>query len=445
MTVFNENAIYVLLLLLIAVTGLAFIITEYDMIHPFTIVASVMTISTTVAMLGVPRWNLYVSVDAAIVITTAVLVFGAVSFWVDGRTKKQDSYKSGSQLCMGSFFIKNKHLMLLIAIIFLFTWWQYTVIYDLAYSINKNVTYANLITFARQGIVYGDFKYARWFAYGNVLLSAILYSCLFVALTNIIYNGQKIPLKSRIQQNLKFFLPAILCIPSFFLSTGREQFLELFCFAMVCSTIIYQKCDQFTLHSKFQMIRFDVLLCSLFLLCFCVAGFIRESLSFDSLFTHLIAYIGSPIPEFSFFMDHHVFEETQYIGSSTLTGIYSNLNSLGLLHYKPPLFLEFSFLHQDFGTNVYTMLRRYIVDYGYTGMYLIIAIMSIFYTAFYNYVRFYTKKFWIIILYSSLITPLVLSMYDDRFLAFVLSTTTIYKMAAIYLVCRFCINRMESN
>ena len=65
-------------------------------------------------------------------------------------------------------------------------------------------------------------------------------------------------------------------------------------------------------------------------------------------------------------------------------------------------------------------------------------------TAFYNYARFYAKSYWIIIFYSAMVTPLVLSMYDDRFLAVVLSTTTIYKMVAIYLVCRFCITKSET-
>lgn len=441
---FEENAFYILLPVLLVTTGLAFVVTEYDIVHPFTIVSSIMTISTTVAMLGIPRWNLYVSIDAALVIATAVLVFGVVSVWVDGRSKNRGSLTSGSTLCMGYYVIHNWQLLLLIGVILLFTWWEYTVIHDLAYSINKKVTYANMITFARQGIVSGKFKYTRWLSYGNVMISTILYSSLFVGLTNIIYNGRQESLKRRFLQNSKYFLPAILCIPSFVLSTGREQFLELFCFVIVCSSIMYQKKHQFTVHGKLRITRFSVLLCTVFLVCFCVAGYIRTGLGMDHLFTHLVAYIGSPIPELSYFMDHYPFIETKYVGGTTLSGIYGNLNSLGLLNYKPPLFLEFGPLHQDFGTNVYTMLRRYIVDYGYTGMYLIVGIMSVVYTAFYNYARFYARSFWVIIFYSAMVTPLVLSMYDDRFLAFVLSTTTIYKMAAIYLVCRFCINRTET-
>ena len=441
---FEENAFYILLPVLLVTTGLAFVVTEYDIVHPFTIVSSVMTISTAVAMLGIPRWNLYVSIDAVLVIATAVLVFGVVGVWVDGRSKNRDSLTSGSTLCMGHYVIHNWQLLLLIGIILLFTWWEYTVIHDLAYSISKKATYANMIALARRGVTSANFKYARWFAYGNVMISTILYSSLFVGLTNIIYNGRQEALKRRLLQNSKYFLPAILCIPAFVLSTGREQFLELFCFVIVCSSIMYQKKHQFTIYGKLHITRFSALLCMVFLVCFCVAGYIRTGLGMDRLFTHLVSYIGSPIPELSYFMDNYVFTETKFIGSTTLHGIYSNLNSLGLLHYKPPLFLEFGPLHQDFGTNVYTMLRRYVVDYGYTGMYLIVAIMSVVYTAFYNYTRFYARSFWVIIFYSAMVTPLVLSMYDDRFLAFVLSTTTIYKMVAIYLACRFCITKSET-
>lgn len=58
-------------------------------------------------------------------------------------------------------------------------------------------------------------------------------------------------------------------------------------------------------------------------------------------------------------------------------GIYNNLNSLGADLPKVKAFLPFV----DFGginTNVYSIAGRYILDYGFVGMVLLMSILGIF-------------------------------------------------------------------
>lgn len=438
---FYENAFYVLLPVLMVITAFAYVMSEYDVMHPFTVVSAVATISTFVAMLGIPEWNFYMGIDAALLIITSVLVFGIASIWTDAVTKNQAAVKNGSRLCIGRYSMAHKYLALFVFVILALTCLQFTATYDTVHEIGKNITYENFMFWARRGIAGGKSKYARWLSYEMVILLSISYSILFVAISNIINSAEENSLKEKLLSNLKYLAIPLLCLPAFFLETGRENFFNLFLFSLVTSTILIQKKNGFSLQSKYAALRIISVSFVIFIVIFLFFGFVRHRFTIADPLRTLISYIGSSIPELSYFLDTHVFLENQYTGGNTLSGIYSNLNTLGFALPKPIVFLEFSYIHPSFGTNIYTMLRRYIEDYGYVGTHLIMAILGILYTVFYNYVRFYAKPFWHIILYGCFVSPLFLSMYDERFLMFIINTSTVYKMAVIYLICRFFVQR----
>lgn len=440
---FYENAFYVLLPVLIVITAVAFIMSEYDIMHPFTVVTAVATISTSVAMLGILLWNFYMGINAALLITTSVLVFGIASIWTDAVTKNRAVVQSGRKLCINEYAINNKHLCFFVLIILAVTSLQFKVTYDMVHEIGKNITYENFMFFARSGMIHNKFKFMRWLSYEMVILLSVSYSCLFVAISNIVNGAEEKNLKEKLLINLKYIAIPVLCMPAFFLETGRENFFNIFLFSLVTSAIMIQKKKGFSLQGKYAVLRVVSAIFVLFITIFLFFGFIRCRFTISDPMRTFILYIGSSIPGLSYFIDTHVFLENQYIGGNTLSGIYSNLTRLGFTLPKPVIFLETSYIHESFGTNVYTMLRRYIVDYGYVGTHLIMAILGIIYTAFYNYVRFYAKPFWHVILYGCFVSPLFLSMYDERFLMFIVNTSTVYKAAVIYLICRLFIQRVE--
>ena len=442
---FYENAFYVLLPVLTVVAAFAYVMSEYDIMHPFTVVSAVAAVSTAVAMLGIPEWNFYMGIDAALLIITSVLVFGIASIWTDAVTKNQAAVQSGSRLCISRYSMDRKYLAFLICIIFAFTCLQFKATYDMVHEIGKNITLDNFMFWARRGMTGGKFNYARWLSYEMVILLSLSYSCLFVAISNIVNGGEESSLKEKLLSNFKYFAVPLLCMPAFFLETGRENFFNILLFTLVTVAILIEKKKGFSLQGKKSVLRVVSVIFVLFIILFLFFGFIRHRFTITDPLRTLILYIGSSIPGLAYFVDTHVFLESQYTGSNTLFGIYSNLATLGFTLPKPVLFLDFSYIHQSFGTNVYTMLRRYIVDYGYAGTHLIMAILGIIYTAFYNYVRFYAKSFWHIIIYGCFVSPLFLSMYDERFLMFIINTSTIYKIAVIYLICRYCVNRTESH
>ncbi len=438
----RENAFVLLFAVLFFITVLTLVLVRYDITHPCSIVSGVMTGSAFCAITLTRNWNLYMSVDAALVIIISVLAFVAGGIWADAETNNKPYMLKGCARCIGRYNINYRWLVLFASIIVLFTWLQFQEMNEIALRLGNKNGYAQMLPVVRAHIA--DVKFSRWKNYENILIAAILYSSLFVAFSNLLDEAEPDGWLGKLRQNWKYFGVTVLCIPSLILTTGREKLVDFFLVMVVLGSVLYQKHQKFDIKCMKRIILLTVAAGVLLVILFSVFLNIRSGagIKLGDPLAGFSTYMGISMPAFSYFIDNQALLETPYIGSTTLIGIYRNLSQLGWDLPKPPVFLDFVPLDLDggyFATNVYTTMYRYIIDYGYIGNYLVMAIMGIFYTTFYNYVRFYSKSFWVLIFYASLMMPLFLSMFDERFLSVVLSTTTIYKMVAIYLICRFCV------
>lgn len=437
----RENAFILLFAVLLCITVLTLILAQYDITHPCVIVSGVMTGSALSAITLTEKWTLFMSVDAAFAVIFSVMAFVATGIWADAVTKNKAVARNGSKLCSAYYHIDYKWIVLFSGIIIFITYLQFHELNEIALRLGNTKGYGKILPVIRAHIL--NVKYSRWYAYENILITAILYSSLFIIVSNLLYTAQFDGLRTRLWQNRNYFAVAMLCLPSFMLTTGREKLVDLFLFMVVISSVLCQKKHMFDTKYLKKIYLFVMAAGVLLIILFSVFLNIRSGtgIRLGDPMAGFATYMGISMPAFSYFVDNQVLLETPYIGGTTLIGIYRNLSQLGWTLPKPPVFLDFVPLDLDgryYRTNVYTTMYRYITDYGYMGNYLIMAIMGLFYTVFYNYVRFYAKSFWILILYASLMMPLFLSMFDERFLSVVLSTTTVYKIIAIYLVCRFC-------
>lgn len=147
------------------------------------------------------------------------------------------------------------------------------------------------------------------------------------------------------------------------------------------------------------------------------------------------------MPAFSIFLNHMPVE-TPYIGATTLSDVYNKLRVIGMdvpqvRGFLP--FVEFT----GITTNVYTMMARYIKDYGVIGMHLIMALIAMFYVTFYDYIRFISRKYTFVAFYSLLPITLFFATNDDRFFTMILNTTTLYKFIMLFFIFKVLVNRTE--
>ena len=146
-------------------------------------------------------------------------------------------------------------------------------------------------------------------------------------------------------------------------------------------------------------------------------------------------------PAFSIFLNS-IPIETPYIGATTLSDVYNKLRVMGMdvpqvRGFLP--FVEFT----GITTNVYTIMARYIKDYGVIGMHLIMALIAMFYVAFYNYVRVISRKYVVIAFYGLLPMMLFFATNDDRFFTTVLNTTTLYNFIILFLMFKVLVSKTE--
>ena len=355
---FLDNALYILFPVLSLITCLAYLLTRFDIMHPFSIVSSVMTLSVFLSITEIRRWNLHMDITAAIIVVTSILFFGAGCVWTDGVTRKKIPCPYTLSTGVNSFYIKNSWLAFFLCIILFFTFLQFREIRELSVQLGNTEGYSNMIRIVRAAIEKEQVRLSRWNAYENIVIAALLYSSIAVALSNLFNNRYVGNLKERIKSSIKYFIIVPFCIPSFILSTGREPFLELFLFIAVAGSIIYQKNNGFSLTSTRNIFKYSIILGILFFAFFLILGYFTGKMMRPGYgpLEILAHYAGISMPAFSHFIMNYTFPETPYIGGTTLTGIYSNLISLGMQLPRPPVFLD--------------MVMFYAPDHGNSGCFL---------------------------------------------------------------------------
>ena len=124
-----ENSFYVLLAVLIPLSILVFILTEYDILNPVCIVTVLMTCSVFLATTKIERWHLYMSVDASLLIISSLICFIFGGIWVDWQIKKNiQGIPEIKEKCIYS--ISHSKLFFMCIIVMCLGYFQYREFYD---------------------------------------------------------------------------------------------------------------------------------------------------------------------------------------------------------------------------------------------------------------------------------------------------------------------------
>ena len=430
-----ENSFYVLLAVLIPLCLLVFILTEYDILNPVCIVTSLMTCSVFLATTKIERWHLYMSVDASLLIVSSLLCFIFGGVWADWQIKNNiQGIPVIKEKCVYS--ISQSNLILMGLIILVLGYFQYKEFYDASKILGNQsgpLDFSSMIKAIRPSIERETFKFSRWNSYRNIIAQMILFCSTFIFCVRSIQNNERFCFKN----NLFYLLPLLPYSLFIMCSTGRTLPLDYLLFVLVSGSIIFQIRAGFTLKSRTKIINVFIGVALLFFIIFLAMGTLSGKVRIGGRgpYEILVHYAGLSMPAFSVFVEQ-IHTEVPYIGNTTLLGIYNNLNRLGADLPSVKLFLPFVRFN-DITTNVYTMMARYIKDYGYIGMHLIMVFLGLFYVVFYDYLRFISKKLDFIPYYGIIPMTLFFAINDDRFFTQVLNTATLYRFVSFYLIFKF--------
>ena len=389
--------------------------------------AEPMAFSVFFAMLTMERWSLPMDLKGWLYLFSAMLSFCVAGGWGYYQVFKNKEISVSSSRHRQVLKSNNLVMFVLLFLVVVMAYFSYKEVYDLSVFLGNQDGPMNMIRTIRPAIEAQEVSMSRWMSYRMLFAQMVAYVYLYVFLANFFGAGFRLG-------SLKLLLPVVAYLPFVILTTGRMEFLIFLIYMFIVAAILYQKNEGYTLRgSKKLIISLSagvVAFIGLFLL---MGYFTGKTVTEDRTpFVILSHYAGVSIPAFSAAVEYPVLEDG-YIGSHTLLGVYRVLEKFGILNNGIDIFLPFI----DFDgidTNIYTAEWRYYLDYGFTGMLVIMGIMGLGYTLLYNFLKFYSKHDFFILWYAVVSFPLFLSTLDEKLLMYLVGTPILYQTVMLFIV-----------
>lgn len=405
--------LFVALLIILSATVSRF---RFDFMEPAVIFVATMTVSVTLAMFFAERWALTVGLK-----TFFCLILAASAF-VLGNIFADRCWRSTSTTPRGAIEIDEKKIRAALIVMAILLFFNFLESYEMSMSLGNQGGVADMIRVNRQAIEAQTAAFSRWTNYRSMVAQAITYTFLYAFIHNFIFQRAI---------GLRYLAPLIFYVPILILNTGRMGLLCLIVYSIVVASILrLQRSDRIAdrLSIAKSLIGAGIIFAALFMLMGVFTGkTVSETRTPMVILAH---YAGLSIPALDVFLNRD-FVETTAIGSYTLHGIYRALGTLGFDLPTVPLFLPFvKFTGID--TNVYTAEARYIHDYGWLGMLIILWSFGAIYAFAYRFVRARADAL-PLMFYGFCAYPLFLSSIDERVMLDFFSTTPVYILILLFL------------
>lgn len=304
--------------------------------------------------------------------------------------------------------------------------------YKMSIALGNNSGLSNMIKTLRYPLEKGEITFSRWIRYRNLIAMAISTSFLYIFINKVIFLNLK---KRRV---FAYLLPVVASIPFLLLSTGRRPMIHFVITGCIIAGILYQQRNGYSHYVRLRMLKLLGIAGIFSVFVYFLMGFLTGKVSIGgrSPLTIIAHYGGLSVPALDKFFNEMAVEN-QYIGQNTLMGIYGNLNNLGLHLETGKDFLPFvSFIGTDtITTNVYTVFYRLIADWSYPGMLIIMFLFGIFLTLCYDYLKYHTNPF-LLVLYAYFGYIPFFLFIDDQFMT-LFKTNNLYFALLCLCILRF--------
>jgi oligosaccharide repeat unit polymerase len=375
------------------------------------------TISTCVAMMNVNIWKFAIAPITVVIILTSLMAFGAGELLVNlinYNRKQRVLYIPPQKPIETSLW----SILFLCSILGLFLLHYYTETVKIA----RRSGYTDgliLLWYAKQALQDPTVNRDRVALLGEIAGKASAYIFSFIYLYNRIFLKKS--------KNIRNFFPVLIYIPYIILSSGRVDFIILITIWIIIGGIFFMQKNQWDPHLNIKILRNAFLGIFSFLLFFVIAGSFRRSDMLERPLFFISNYTGQSIPALNDFILHPR-PPGIYFGEHSLFGIYSFLRKLGFDYpsfYEPYDFIYIGNVH----ANVYSIIRRYLEDFGYIGLYALMFFLGFSCSILFFIV--YKCKSLKLIFYAFIIHSIALIAIEERFFMTVITPGTAYLFIAL--------------
>lgn len=339
-----------------------------------------------------------------------VYTLGVFLFTLGGLAVKLKFKSRAVDLNASLFFETRKHVdVFLIGITLIFLPIYIIKSYQLAI---EYMIYDSLFAGLRNSFVQeqdiGFSKYGLTFAYASFFLQSYQYVC-------------------NKNNKFKLFLSALVLLIFCFFSTGRTFFILYLC--LIFGILIIFK----ILNKKHLIYGMS----SVLFLFSTIGILLNKGGSTDNnlkenivgIFESFMVYFVGGLSAFDSFIHSNY---TNTLGENSFRFLYSMLYKMGLVTSKPSVLVD-EYASIPFDTNVYTIYKIYLQDFGIIFMMVVIFCMAVLHTFFYLKAM-NEHKFIPTFLYSIMLYPLFMSFFQEQYLS--LMPTWIY-LISIAMVLKY--------
>ncbi len=420
----EDNLIYLCFIAMLLITVINILLLELDFMQPSVLFNSTMTTSMFFAVLNVDKYGLFVGEYTFFVVLLGMISFAFGNYYVYSSSVKVLQHSDARNVV-----VKYKYIKIVITsiVMLVLLYFSFKEVYDLSIALGNTTGISNMIKTVRYPLEREEISFSRWNSYRGLVSQVIAYVSLYYFFESVFYK--------KIREYF-YLLPVILYIPFTILSTGRLSILCFLIYALVLFSVFYLKQKEYAVGAKIKIVSYLAGTAIVFVVLFLSYGYFTGKVAGATRtpFVILSHYAGLSIPALDVYLRMPVLEDS-LIGSNTLSGIYSNLRTLGFDIPKVDIFLPFVKFN-TLTTNVYTAFRRYVSDYGVLGMCCILFIFGSLFSLVYEKIKYGNNKM-LLILYASYAWTLIMSFHDEKFLMGIVNTSLVYRVVILYLVVKF--------
>lgn len=382
-------------------------------------------LSSMVVFLNLNNWGVSISLTTMVVICSGTFVFfigdciglrnsAVINF--RGRRFGEGNKRIKKVFCID---VKMKYVCVAVILMLITTVWYFYYIYSISLIAGNTLGIAQMFKYARYAVV--NVKYAvsppPLLAHLMIISECLGYIFLFIIMFNWI-SAKKI--------RLIYMIPCGLYIVQEGISTERLGFIKFICAIILFFTIISVKKNTQNRRFKIKTIIYILIAIFVVLVGFRALGYITEKSSTRELWSDLSIYIGSAVPALDIYLDTPKVAN-DFFGKETLASVYTILRRLGLTDIeKYNVALSFVKFPNGSSTNIYTVFRRLIQDYGYLGMYIILFLEGLLYGSWTRKVKVTPVVGLNTIIYVYMFYPVVLMFIEEKFLVNFATISIIY-------------------
>lgn len=385
----------ILLMILIILALISFLLNKKDITSPSFISCVAYILCTLCSMLGCFSWN-NITISWKLI---GIVVVGLFSFIIGeiivrkvyAKNRKDDTQINNDIIKIEKWKIIFSIFIIIIEIVLMFLEIKRIAV-SAGFDENNNILkmfsfYRNKSQLFSTELVNNGLKINFIVSQINKLCNVLGMVYIYVFLKNIIN-------KDRIKNNVIYVVPVLLSCILALMSGSRTQIIKYVVATFMMGFILYNQKSSFRKLFK-RLITISSCLIIIILPLFYVTLPLLGREQDKDFFTYITFYLGASIPSFENYLNNPP-PKGELFGEESLRGINSFLNKIGIIDKNTPVSREWTNFPGRNHSNVYTAFRRYMQDFGITGVIICQFLFGVTFSFFYLLAKSDRKGIWLI-------------------------------------------------